>query len=309
MTDPTAARWHPRFAPHHTLWWIVVAGMAALYIPTLIDLFRTVWATDEQGHGPIVLAISVWLLWRDWPHITAATHTPPRRATWGWVLLGLSLLVYVFARSQRVQSLQVLSSIGTLSACLFLLRGRGALRAAWFPLFFMIFMVPLPAILVDTVTQPMKLAVSSVAMTVLDMANYPIARSGVILQLGPYQLLVADACAGLHTLFTLEAMGLLYLNVVRSASAFRNITLAILIVPISFVVNVIRVIVLALITFYLGDAAGQGFLHGFAGMVLFMTALLLIMSLDGTLHWLDRRFGQAASPASPSTDSEKASHE
>jgi exosortase len=165
----------------------------------------------------------------------------------------------------------------------------------------MMFMVPLPAIVVDTVTQPMKLAVSTVAMAALEMAQYPIARSGVILQLGPYQLLVADACAGLHTLFTLEAMGLLYLNVVKSASAFRNITLAILIVPISFFANVIRVIVLALITFHLGDAAGQGFLHGFAGMVLFMTALLLIMSLDGTLHWLDRRFGRADTTARESS--------
>lgn len=306
MTDSLTARWRMLLAPHNQIWWIVMAGLAALYVPTLVDLLRTVWASDEQGHGPIVLAICVWLLWRDWPHITAAHHAPPAQARWGWMVLGLSLLVYVFGRSQRVQSLQVLSSISTLSACLFLLRGRGALRAAWFPLFFMIFMVPLPAIVVDTVTQPMKLAVSTVAMAVLDAANYPIARSGVILQLGPYQLLVADACAGLHTLFTLEAMGLLYLNVVKSASAFRNITLAILIVPISFVANVIRVIVLALITFHLGDAAGQGFLHGFAGMVLFLTALLLIMSLDGTLHWLDRRFGRAS--AAPS-GFEEAGHE
>ena len=103
------------------------------------------------------------------------------------------------------------------------------------------------------------------------------ARTGVILQVGPYQLLVADACAGLNTLLTLEALGLLYLNLVRHESAARNITLAMLIVPISFAANVIRVIALALITYHFGDAAGQGFLHGFAGMVLFLAALLLIL--------------------------------
>jgi exosortase/archaeosortase family protein len=107
-----------------------------------------------------------------------------------------------------------------------------------------------------------------------------VARTGVILQVGPYQLLVADACAGLNTLLTLEALGLLYLNLVRHESALRNITLAILIVPISFAANVIRVITLTLITYHFGDEAGQGFLHGFAGMVLFMAALMLIIAAD-----------------------------
>lgn len=271
-------------SPANRVWWILLAGVVLLYLPTLRDLFATVWSSDEQGHGPIVMTLAIWLLWRDWRHITDPTLSAPRPG-WGWVLLGVMLLAYIFGRSQRIQSLQVLSSIGVLASCLLLMRGPAQLKAAWFPLFFMLFMIPLPAVVVDTVTQPMKLAVSAVAMWVLDTAGYPIARSGVILQIGPYQLLVADACAGLHTLFTLEAMGLLYLNVVRTASTFRNITLAILIVPISFAANVIRVIVLALITFHLGDEAGQGFLHGFAGMVLFLSALLLIMGVDGLLRW------------------------
>lgn len=106
------------------------------------------------------------------------------------------------------------------------------------------------------------------------------------MQIGQYQLLVADACAGLNTLFTLEALGLLYLNLVKHQSIARNIVLAICIVPISFVANVIRVIALTLITYHLGDEAGQGFLHDFAGMVLFMAALLLIILFDGFLRFI-----------------------
>ena len=93
-------------------------------------------------------------------------------------------------------------------------------------------------------------------------------------------LLVADACAGLHTLLTLEALGLLYLKLVQRGSALRNIGLAVLVVPISFTANVIRVTTLSLITYYFGEEAGQGFLHGFAGMVLFLSALFLIFGLD-----------------------------
>jgi hypothetical protein len=88
---------------------------------------------------------------------------------------------------------------------------------------------------------PMKMAVSWGTEVLLFAAGYPISRSGVILQIGQYQLLVADACAGLQTLLTLEALGLFYLNLMRHPSAFRNIGLALLIIPISFSANVIRV--------------------------------------------------------------------
>lgn len=118
-------------------------------------------------------------------------------------------------------------------------------------------MIPLPGSVVSVLTMPMKMAVSYVAEQILFFSDYPIARNGVILQVGQYQLLVADACAGLQTLLTLEALGLFYLNLVQHTSMFRNVALAILIVPISFSANVIRVIVLTLITYHFGDSAGQ----------------------------------------------------
>jgi exosortase/archaeosortase family protein len=118
----------------------------------------------------------------------------------------------------------------------------------------------------------------------LNAADYPVARSGVILHVGQYQLFVADACAGLNSLFMLEAFGLLYLNVVRHESPMRNAVLAILIVPISFASNVVRVVILALVTYHYGDEAGQGFVHGFSGMVLFGVALVLTVFADSAVR-------------------------
>ena len=205
----------------------------------------------------------------------------------------IGLLLYLVGRSQDILMFEVGALVWLLAAVVLLLHGTAAFWRLAFALFFLLFMVPLPGLLVDAVTQPMKLAVSWAAEALMHAAGYPVSRSGVILQVGQYQLLVADACAGLQTLFTLEAMGLLYLNLVRHGSLARNVALALLIVPIGFSANVIRVIALSLITFHFGDAAGQGFLHGFAGMVLFLAALLLIMLVDGLLRWAVARGSRA----------------
>jgi exosortase B len=264
----------------------IIVGLAVLYGPVLYDLFTGIWAQDEQFHGPIVLAISLWLFYRNWPAMEAAA-LGAKTSPLGWPICLLALAFYALGRSQAIGVFEVGSVIWLLAGLVLLLRGGKSLKTQWFALFFMLFMVPLPAQVVDLVTMPMKMAVSYVAENVLYAVGYPIGRNGVVLQIGQYMLLVADACAGLHTLLTLEALGLLYLNLVRRDSMFRNITLALLIVPISFTANVIRVMALSLITYHFGNEAGQGFLHGFAGMVLFLSALLLIIGFDMVLQTIE----------------------
>lgn len=276
-------------------WWPVYAGLAILFGPTFYDLFTGAWIGEEQGHGPIIFFLALWLIWRKWPDVMAAVG-PATAGSWtGWPVLAAGLMFHLLGRSQKILMFEVASIVVVMAALVLLKFGSRALRVLWFPFFFMLFLIPLPSELVAAVTMPMKMAVSWVTEHILFALGYPISRSGVVLQMGQYQLLVADACAGLQTLLTLEALGLFYLNLMRHPSAFRNITLAILIIPISFTANVIRVIALTLITYYFGDAAGQGFLHGFAGMVLFVTALLLILAVDNGLQWWLKRRGSGGS--------------
>ncbi len=254
-------------------------GFLLLLGPTVWTLAQKVWQSDEQGHGPIIGAVSSWLMWRRRQDVIDAPYRP---ATWaGGGLFAASMLLYALGRSQQIIQGEVLGIIGAAVALLLLLRGTQALRAVAFPLLFLVFLVPLPGVLVQAITIPLKMAVSYVAEFLLHYAGYPIARSGVILAVGPYQLLVADACSGLNSLFTLEALGLLYLNLMGYTSKLRNAVLAILVVPISFIANVIRVIILVLVTYHFGDEAGQGFVHTFAGMVLFGVGLAMMLAADG----------------------------
>jgi len=265
---------------------LVLLGLLCLYAPTTVDLADKIWVRDEQGHGPIIVAVVLWLLWARRDQFTALPAAPS--PVLGGVFFVLSLLIYIVGRSQAVLMLEAGSLIPLLIGLLLMFKGKAALRLYWFPLFFLIFMVPLPQTLVVGVTTPLKTAVSSVASSLLYQLGYPIGRSGVILTVGPYQLLVADACAGLNSMFTLEALGLLYMNLMQYKSAVRNVALAILIVPISFVANIVRVCILVLVTYHFGDEAGQGFVHGFAGMVLFLVALSLILTVDHALRFFSK---------------------
>jgi len=206
----------------------------------------------------------------------------------GWIPLVIGFILYALGRSQEILLFEVGSVIWVVTGLCILNFGYESFKTQSFALFFMLFMVPLPMQLVDLITMPMKIAVSYVAENALYYLGYPVARMGVILQIAQYKLLVADACAGLHTLLTLEALGLLYLNLVRRNSAFRNFGLGLLIIPISFTANVVRVGTLVLVTYYLGDAAGQGFLHAFAGMVLFLSALTLTILVDTGIQATER---------------------
>ena len=282
-------------ARHFFPWIALLCGFCILYVPTLVDLMTGLWSTPQNAHGPIIFAVSVWFL-----IFKANQQTPEQRANdrpaprTGWVVLTLGLLAYALGRSQAVYLFEVGSMIPIAVAVVLIFFGAKTAGRLWFAFFLMLFMIPLPGSVIDLLTQPMKIAVSWGAEHLLFWLDYPVARRGVTLTIGQYQLLVADACSGLNSLFSLEALGLLYLNVTRNETAVRNTLLAICIVPISYASNLTRVVVLCLVTYYFGDEAGQGFLHQFSGMVLFLTALVIIVCVDALLrrisgYWYARR--------------------
>ena len=262
-------------------WLPVAAGLLALYGPTFYDLARTLWQEDDHAHGPIILAVIVWLVWRERAVLLAA---PVRAApVTGFALLFSGLLFYIVGRSQEINVFQVGALAPILVGVLLAMRGWKAVLALWFPLLFVVFLVPFPNVFVDAVTGPLKQNVSAVAEAILYAAGYPIGRSGVMLTIGQYQMLVADACSGLNSMFSLSALGLLYLHMMQRASLLHNVLVVASILPIAFTANIIRVLALILVTYYFGDEAGQGFLHGAAGMVLVMAALILLLLLDAVL--------------------------
>lgn len=259
-------------------WLVALAGFAAMYIPSYWVAAAGIWQRDDMGHGPIIVAVAFWLFWQARHSISSAPPQPSPAL--GWPLLVIGLLLYSVARTFSVSSAEFASQVFIVAGGLLLLQGPGALRAAWFPLLYLIFTVPLPASLTDAVTAPLKHWISVIVVDLLYVVGLPIARTGVTISIGPYQLLVADACSGLNSMFSLSAIGALFMFVMGRKSWLHNAIMLGAILPIAFVANIVRVVTLVLITYFLGDEAGQGFLHTVAGMLLFLVALSLLFVLD-----------------------------
>lgn len=262
-------------------WWPILVGLALLYLPTWWELAHTTWHEEEQSHGPIALIVAVYLTWLRRREIIAAPSRPLPLA--GWSLLGLGLMIYAVGRSQQVIIFETASQIPVLLSLLLLTKGVGLVRIVWFPILYLAFMIPLPGFLVSDATGPLKQSVSAMVETCLYQLGYPVARSGVTLIIGQYQLLVADACSGLNSIIALTAVGLLYVYLMWRRGWPGNALLLAAILPAAYAANVLRVIVIVLLTYYAGDATAQGALHGAAGVALFSSAVLLLIALDALL--------------------------
>jgi exosortase B len=263
---------------------LLLAGLCAMYAPVFYDVAITLWTTDDEAHGPLIALVALYFAWKKRGPFGTVRQHPDWRL--GLPLFIAGWLIYVFGVSQDIVNLQLLSLLLVIAGLILVHRGGAALRVMAFPILFLVFMFPVPAFLFDALTQPLKSWVSYATDQILYTAGYPIAREGVILSIGQYQLLVADACSGLRSLVSLSALGVLFIYITGRASRLHNALMLAGIIPLAMLANLIRVIALVLITYHLGDEAGQGYLHGTAGMVLFMAAMGGLIGLDVLLNRL-----------------------
>lgn len=273
VNRPSAVNWLP--------WLPIAVGVLLLFVPTWYDLSHTLWNTDENGHGPIILLIVIWYMWT----YRAALLLPPSRTRpfTGGLILAFGLFMYLVGRSQQIINFETLAEVPILLGLLLMIQGTPTVLKMWFPLFFLVFLTPIPWVIVDVLTGSLKHYVSVVVTRLLFAAGFPIAHSGVELYIGYYQLLVADACSGLNSMFSLSALGILYMHVMQRTSFWRNAILLATIIPVAFTSNVIRVMFLVLLTYYYGNAVGQSYLHQFAGLVMFTASIINHFMIDNAL--------------------------
>lgn len=258
--------------------WLLYVGLATMIVPTMIDVARESWSTEQGAHGPIVLATGIWLVATLRKQVTPLIR--PGNILLTLAVLIPSLILYIVARITTTLELEGFALYCAMVAVFYGTCGERVVRTMWFPTIYFAFLFPPPDSLVATITQPLKLGISRAAVALLGSFGMAIARKGVIIQVDQYDILVAAACAGLNSIISLSAIGLFYIYMRHNANWRYALLLMLAIVPVALLANFIRVLLLILITYFFGDAYAQGFLHGFAGMVMFVVALLGIFGID-----------------------------
>lgn len=273
--------------------------MLVAYASTVRGLIDGPWQTEQEGHGPLIIAASLWLVWQARDKVKAATISPA--PVLGWISLLIGLLLLFLARIQQgLLTFEAFSILPVIVGCVLISAGWSMLRALAFPIGFLLFAVPMPDWLMDALTVPLKVFISNVVTEVLYATGFPVAQNGVMIMIGTYQLLVKDACSGMNSIFALSAIGVFYAYAFRWNEKLRSILLLIAIIPITVIANFARVFALVMIAYYGGPDMLDGIVHDMTGIGLFVVAVVLLFMFDmflGLCFGLYRRMRTKGPPA------------
>lgn len=262
--------------------WGLMAGFLALligaYWPVLTRLVGDWLRDDDMGHGFFVPLVTIYFLWIRRAELEQVEVKPN---AWGYVLLlwgGLQLIVATLGVELTLaRGAFVISLVGLILTVL----GWKMLKAMAFPLFLLLFMIPLPAIIYNRITFPLQLLASSVAETILSMSGIPVLRDGNILELPSQRLSVVEACSGIRSLLSLTFLSLVY-GAMFDNRPWVKWALLVGIVPIAIAANAGRVTITGFISEYDPELT-RGVYHSMEGWVLFSVAVALLILLHRVL--------------------------
>ncbi|WP_084293083.1 exosortase [Bradyrhizobium sp. WSM3983] len=261
---------------------LIAVAILGAYTPTIRGLINGPWQTEQEGHGPLIIAATLWLVWQSRERLMRAKVAPA--PVMGWIVLALGLvLLYLSRLQQGLLTVEMGSILPVIMGSVLICAGWPALRALAFPLSFLVFAVPMPDWIVDSMTVPLKVFISDTVTRVLYAAGFPVAQNGVMIMIGSYQLLVKDACSGMNSIFALSAIGVFYVYAFRWREKLRGFLLLLAIIPITILANFFRVFALVLMAYYGGPDLIEGIVHDLTGISLFVVALLLLFAFDGLL--------------------------
>ena len=267
---------------------VLIAGLLAVILPTLVFVAESTWSGEQGTHGPIILATGLWLLWHKRESVLPLVAPPP--AWKGLALLIFFVPLFALSRITQIVEIEGYALYCVVLATLYFIAGGRILWALAFPLFYLSFVFPPPDTIIYSATLPIKVAITKGSIALLQMFGYPIGGSGVSIQIGQYQLLVAAACSGLNSIVTLSALALFYIYLVHNERRrLHQVLLLLLILPVAIASNFLRVIFLILLTYYAGEATAQSFLHDLAGISMFILSIGLLYLIDKLLARILRK--------------------
>jgi exosortase len=263
------------------VWPTITLGLLVfLYAPVLRALAAQ-WSTDpDYSYGFFVPIFSAYILWLQRGRLVGTEVKPNNFGL--LVMIGAICLLFLGSLGAELFTSRF-SLLVLLSGMILFLAGWKVLRVASFPLGFLVFMIPIPAIIYNQITFPMQLLASRLASSWLELVQVPVLRNGNILVLSNYSLEVVEACSGIRSLMTLVSLAVAY-GYLAEPRLWARCALALLMVPSAIVTNAIRVVIIGILAHRFGPATAEGFLHEFSGWLLFLFALVSLLLFHSILR-------------------------
>lgn len=266
--------------------WIAMGVVLAFFIAAFWPTFRWMAERFDAGdsfysHGWLVPIASLWLVWQKRKQLALL----PQRASYGGLaLLAFFLAVHVIATEWHLGFVSGFAMVGSVWALVWAWCGKVWLRSLRFALFFLLFMVPLPGILLIAVSFKMKLFAASMATWLLNGLGIKAVQLGSTIQLARVSVVVDDACSGLRSLISLLALASLWTALLPAQARIgQKLIVIACAVPIALVANMVRIVILVMLAAIYGPAAAEGFLHFGSGLVVFGVSVMILSWLSGVL--------------------------
>ncbi len=268
MNNPTAKTKRIRPSQYDLFDALVLAALAALFAPTFHKLAVLGWKAADYTHAYFIAPISFWLVFQKRNLLIKSQDTPA-----GAVLFfAAGLLLYIFAAVNAFMFLEAFSFV-LVTAAVFKIKLTGeSFKKIHFPLAYLLFLVPPPGLLIDTVTLPLKKISTAGSYFLLKGVHLPVSVQGAILKVGNYDFFVADACSGFRSIVTLMALGSLYAYAQKTSVA-RKWVIFLSVIPLGLMGNVLRIFMTGCLAHFVSIRYAEGFFHEFSGGVLFLFAV------------------------------------
>ena len=258
---------------------LVLIAIGVVYATIVPGMVADWYHDPNYSHGFLVPLISAYFLYLVWDDLKVQP-LQPSNAGLAVVVFSLFMLLVGFAGTEYFtmrSSLIVLIAGLVLFWC-----GWNALRLTALPIAFLIFMVPLPYIVYDAIAFPLKLLVTQASVAVLKFMSVPVVREGNIIIFPQTVLQVADACSGLRSLMSLVTLSVA-LGFLLHKTSWKRVLLIASAVPVAIATNMFRVIVTGILASFYGSKAAEGFFHEFAGMAVFLLAMIILFAESALL--------------------------
>ncbi len=254
------------------------------YFPVWERLILGWYSSDEYSHGFFIVPLCIYIIWRKKEILT---EIPVKPSWWGLSLVIFSLFLYLFAYFAEISTIASFSMVVLLAGVIIYLYGFLIFKELLFPLFFLLFMIPIPAQIYSSLTIPLQLFVTKVSVWLGSTIGIPIYREGNVIHLPDRTMQVVQACSGLRSMISLLMLGAIF-GYLSLKSNMLRFALFLSGIPAAIFVNIIRVSLMVFAFYFFNYDLTKDSVHTVFGIIIFFIALIIIVLTKGVLSIWDK---------------------